>query len=246
MYCTRTVKYIYLSKGPKLDLKRGSEESGGTRPKELKLDLKRDRREVLFSDEEEPKRVRTARPSESSQASQQEPGPSQAAGRRLILPSKDLYASDSESDESKINRLDSRKPVTVKISRQSTTPKQATTGAACYDITSSQSIKLAPRQTTPVDVRLQTEIPTGYFMYLFSRSGLAKRGISTVGGIIDSDFRGDIKALLRNDSDEEFQVQRGQRITQAALLPKIEVQWKKEETLTSTDRGTRGFGSTGC
>ena len=234
------------AKGPKLDLKRGSEESGGTRPKELKLDLKRDRREIVFSDEEEPKRVRTARPSESSQVSQQEPGSSQASGRRLILPSKDLYASDSESDEGKITRLVAREPVTIKISRQSTTPKQATTGAACYDITSSQNIKLAPRQTTLVDVRLQAEIPTGYFLYLFSRSGLAKKGITTVGGIIDSDFRGEIKALLRNDSEEEFQVQRGQRITQATLLPKIEVQWKKEGTLTPTDRGTQGFGSTGC
>ena len=235
------------AKGPKLDLKRGAEELSEIQAKELKLDLKRERRETLFSDEEEPKRVRT---SVSSQASQQEPGPSrtsgQGTGRKLIIPSKELFASDSESDEGKIKQLDAWKPVTVKISRQSTTPKQATTGAACYDITSSQSIKLAPRQTTSVDIRLQAEIPAGYFIYLFSRSGLATKGISTVGGIIDSDFRGDIKALLRNDSDEEFQVQRGQRIAQAALLPRIEVRWKKEETLTSTDRGNRGFGSTGC
>ena len=145
--------------------------------------------------------------------------------------------STSESEEDKVGRLGGARPVPVFISAQSTLPKRATTGAACYDITAAQSTRLGPRRTAPVEVRLRATIPRGYFLWFFSRTGLATKGVTTIGGIGDRDPQNNIKVLLRNDRDEDFHIQKGQRITQAVLLPGIEAQWQKESELTSRGQG---------
>ena len=237
------------AKGPRLDStlrKREGEEiyqdyAQGGWPKGLKLDLKRG--PITRLARGEPKRPRTAQ-----EEGMDEPPTSSSWNktRRYIIPTKELLVSSgestSESEEDKVGRLGGARPVPVVISAQSTLPKRATTGAACYDITAAQSTRLGPRRTAPVEVRLRATIPRGYFLWFFSRTGLATKGVTTIGGIGDRDPQNNIKVLLRNDRDEDFHIQKGQRITQAVLLPEIEAQWQKESGLTSRGLGQQASG----
>ena len=88
-------------------------------------------------------------------------------------------------------------------------------------------------------------IPPGYFLLLLSRSGLACKGIVTLAGVIDSDYRGPVCALLANSSDENFILKKGQRCCQGVFLPTNDVCFEKKEKLDDTVRGIDGFGSTG-
>lgn len=128
-------------------------------------------------------------------------------------------------------------------------PVQATPGAAGRDLCSAEQIGIAFGETTMVHTGFQVEVPEGYELQVRSRSGLAVRGIfvTNAPGTIDSDYRGEICVLLSNMSENEscFNINVGDRIAQCLLAPVP--QWSSEEvdTLSSTDRGTGGFGSTG-
>jgi dUTP pyrophosphatase len=215
-----------------------------------KMDMKRRQPETPLSDEEEAKRARTrsategqpelrqsGKMSSSTTSLAKKPDKAWRRTKELVISSSD-ESLNSDSDEMK-------KLVAVGVDNESTVPKRATTGSACYDITAASTVILRPGKTTPVDLRLRVEIPDGYFLVLSSRSGLALKGITTQAGIIDSDYRGPVRALLRNESQEKFTVKKGQRITQAFLLPVINIDWTQKEDLDETTRGASGFGSTG-
>jgi dUTP pyrophosphatase len=135
--------------------------------------------------------------------------------------------------------------VEVEVLKGSTVPRKGSDGAAAYDLYSAQSYTLSPRTITAVDLNLQVAIPSGYYMQLGSRSGLCLKGLVIVGGIVDSDYRGPIQALVYNNSGELFKLCKGQRISQALVLAVEDVVWKTVDTLSDTVRGNRGFGSTG-
>ncbi|KAF8661610.1 hypothetical protein AX16_001300, partial [Volvariella volvacea WC 439] len=89
-------------------------------------------------------------------------------------------------------------------------------------------------------------IPIGHYGRVAPCSGLAfKSGVTAFGGTIDADYRGELKVLLRNDSDQEFKVRVGNRIAQLIIEPYAEVTPTQATTLGSTVRGASGFGSTG-
>ena len=95
---------------------------------------------------------------------------------------------------------------------------------------------------------LYIEPPEGYEAQIRPRSGLAaKFGITVLNtpGTIDSDYRGEIKVILVNLSDEEFAVNPGERIAQMVVAKHEKVEWVEVGTLETTDRGEGGFGSTG-
>ena len=125
----------------------------------------------------------------------------------------------------------------------------ATTGSACFDIaTSSSATTIAPGQSAVFDTGLAFEIPVGYVMKVYSRSGHGfKNGIrlSNTTGIIDSDYRGELKIKLHNDGTEPVTMYAGDRIAQALIEPVRQVEFELTEVLASPDRGTGGFGSTG-
>lgn len=133
-----------------------------------------------------------------------------------------------------------------KLSPYGLPPMRSTEGAAGYDLYSSHVDFLQPRSTTTISTDIAVEIPFGFYGQICDRSSLAKKGISVIGGVIDPDYRGAISVILRNNSDESCIIDKWDRIAQLILI-KIAIPdvILVEDELTPTERGEKGFGSTG-
>ena len=110
-------------------------------------------------------------------------------------------------------------------------------------------ITLGPLERALVPTGLFIELPIGYEAQIRPRSGLAiKHGISLVNapGTIDSDYRGEIKAIVVNLSNTPFIINNGERICQMIIARHERVEWLSAEQLTETARGAGGFGHTGA
>jgi dUTP pyrophosphatase len=127
-------------------------------------------------------------------------------------------------------------------------PAYATPGAAGMDIVSAEQLILRPGARHAVATGFAVSIPPGYEIQVRPRSGLAlKHGITVPNtpGTVDSDYRGEVKVILINHSDDNFPIQRGDRIAQLVLSPVTLARWDEVEDLDETARGAGGFGSTG-
>jgi dUTP pyrophosphatase len=110
------------------------------------------------------------------------------------------------------------------------------------------SIKLAPFQREAIPTGLFIALPEGFELQVRSRSGLSfKHGIVVVNspGTVDADYRGEIKVLLTNLSNEVYEIQDGDRIAQLVVAKHEHAVWTEVETLDETERGDGGFGHTG-
>lgn len=138
-----------------------------------------------------------------------------------------------------------------KLYEDSIIPTRGSLDAAGYDLYAhldSDSISLNPGETYMVGTGIAVEIPSGYFAAIFARSGIAsKRNLRPANcvGVIDSDYRGEIKVPLFNDSDKEQVLEKNERVAQMVIMPYLNVTFNLVEELSSTDRGQGGFGSTG-
>ena len=132
-----------------------------------------------------------------------------------------------------------------KLSREAITPSYGTNGAAAFDLYASAPVSGFTRVIVKTD--LAFEIPKGYAMLIKPRSGLAfKNQQHAFAGTIDSDYRGEVKVLLMNeDEDRPLIVNAGDRVAQAIIIPIPTVVFQEVTELSTTDRGTAGFGSTG-
>ncbi|MBR5819338.1 MAG: dUTP diphosphatase [Alistipes sp.] len=140
----------------------------------------------------------------------------------------------------------------VKIVNKSAfdTPFYATERSAGMDIKANieTPIALQPLQRAMVPTGLYIALPEGTEAQIRPRSGLAaKHGITVLNtpGTIDADYRGEIKVILVNLSNEEFTINPGERIAQMVVARYEKVEWDSVEVLDETERGTGGFGSTG-
>jgi len=127
-------------------------------------------------------------------------------------------------------------------------PAYATDGAAGMDIVAAESLTLRPGARAAVATGMALAIPPGWEVQVRPRSGLAlKNGITCLNtpGTIDSDYRGEVKVILANLSDEYFEVKRGERIAQLVPAQVQRAVLVEVEELDDTKRGTGGFGSTG-
>lgn len=132
-------------------------------------------------------------------------------------------------------------------------PKYETSASAGMDLKANigESIELAPLQRAMVPTGLFIELPVGYEAQVRPRSGLAaKHGISVLNapGTIDADYRGEIKVILVNLSNEPFAINPGERIAQMVVAKHERVDWVEVESveqLEESERGAGGFGSTG-
>ncbi len=109
-------------------------------------------------------------------------------------------------------------------------------------------ITLEPMERTLVKTGLFLEIPVGYECQVRPRSGLAlKKGITVLNapGTIDADYRGEVGVILINLSNEPFVIENGERVAQLVFARYEQAEWQETETLTTTERGAGGFGSTG-
>ncbi len=129
-------------------------------------------------------------------------------------------------------------------------PKYETIASAGMDLRAEldESVVLKPLQRTLVPTGLFIELPVGYEAQIRPRSGLAfKHGISVLNtpGTIDADYRGEVKVILVNLSDTEFEIKDGERIAQMIISAHEQADLEEVEVLSETDRGAGGFGHTG-
>ena len=138
----------------------------------------------------------------------------------------------------------------VKLNPNAHIPTQGSSLAAGYDLYAciSDEITIAPFETASIGTGLAIQPPHGYFGAIFARSGLAtKQGLRPANcvGVCDEDYTGEYIVALHNDTQFTRCVKNGDRIAQLVFLPCLDVNFKEEESLENTDRGSGGFGSTG-
>jgi len=129
-------------------------------------------------------------------------------------------------------------------------PSYATPFSAGMDLRANldQPVTLGPLERAMIPTGLHIELPAGYEAQVRPRSGLAaKHGISIVNapGTIDADYRGEIKVILVNLSNDPFTIEAGERIAQLVVARHEAVEWEPVEVLEESQRGSGGFGSTG-
>jgi len=129
-------------------------------------------------------------------------------------------------------------------------PNYATENAAGLDVRANieEPLTIKPLERLMVPTGLYVEIPEGYEIQVRPRSGLAaKHGITCLNtpGTIDPDYRGEIKVILANVSNNDFQLTPGERIAQLVVAQFMRIDWEPSDSLSDTSRGTGGFGSTG-
>lgn len=111
-----------------------------------------------------------------------------------------------------------------------------------------QPVTLEPGETRLISIGISMEIPVGYAGFVFARSGLAtKRHLAPANkvGVIDSDYRGEFFVPLRNHGPIPQTIEPGERIAQMILMPYLAANFLEAESLSDTQRGEGGFGSTG-
>ncbi len=134
----------------------------------------------------------------------------------------------------------------VKIEEDAKIPNYANLSDAGMDLFSIEEVVLKIGERQAIRTGIKTEIPDGYVGLVWDKSGLAlNNGIKTMAGVIDSGYRGEIKIVLINLGDEDFEIKKGQKIAQM-LVQKVErPEIELVDELNATERGENGFGSTG-
>ena len=137
-----------------------------------------------------------------------------------------------------------------RLSKEVSLPKYKTSGSSGMDLAANinANININPGKIAIIPTGLALSIPKGFEVQIRPRSGLAtKQKISVLNtpGTIDADYRGEIKVILINLSQESFKVEKGLRIAQMVVCPIVQAQLKEVDDLSETERGKGGFGSTG-
>lgn len=124
-------------------------------------------------------------------------------------------------------------------------PIHATEESAGFDIYSLIDLTINPGEIEKVSTGIALELPKGFYLRIEDRSGLAFKGIHRVGGIIDSDYRGEIFIILHNTKKEPYKIEKHDRIAQGIITPSYIAEFINVENLSETVRGEGGFHSTG-
>lgn len=142
-----------------------------------------------------------------------------------------------------------------KLNPEAKIPKRWSKGAVGYDLhacllsETGRPLKavVPPHSTTNIPTGLAVECPEGYFLFVVPRSGLAKHSITVTNspGLIDPDYRGEIRVLIHNGGHQHFWIEHEMRIAQLVILPITVGAVIEAKELSSTERGELGFGSTG-
>lgn len=142
--------------------------------------------------------------------------------------------------------------LTIRIINRSNNPlpRYETTGSAGMDLRAfiDNPVVLKPLGRALIPTGLFIELPDGFEAQIRARSGLAiKRGLTMLNspGTIDSDYRGEIKCIVVNLSDEVQTIEPGERIAQMVIARYEQIEWQQVELLEETERSAGGFGSTG-
>jgi dUTP pyrophosphatase len=138
-------------------------------------------------------------------------------------------------------------PLRILVHGPGQLPEYASDGAAGADLYASEAVLIAPSGRAVVRTGVHLEIPRGYVGLVWPRSGLAvKQGIDTLAGVIDSDYRGEVGVVLVNHGEEAFVVRPGERIAQLLIQQVERADFAPASSLSPSERGGGGFGSTGA
>lgn len=143
------------------------------------------------------------------------------------------------------------KALSPKIGREIPAPYYASAGAAAMDLHAclDAPVTIAAGGRAVIPTGIAIALPdAGYVALIFARSGLGiKHGIAPANcvGVIDSDYRGEIKVGLANSGGQDFTIRPGDRIAQMAVMPVLQAELRQVDALDETARGAGGFGSTG-
>ena len=133
-----------------------------------------------------------------------------------------------------------------KLDPRAVLPKRGSSMSAGLDIYSIEDLTIQPRERNLARTGLAVAIPEGYYGRIAPRSGLAaKNGLDVLAGVIDADYRGEIGCLLYNTSDETIHLPAQSKICQLILEKIITPAAVWEDDISTTQRGSGGFGSTG-
>lgn len=137
-----------------------------------------------------------------------------------------------------------------KLSENATIPKYSSEEAAGADLhaCNGNPITINPHETFMIHTDISLEMPKGIVALVFARSGLAsKKGLAPANkvGVIDSDYRGEIMVPLHNHTNIPVTIEDGERIAQIIFMPYLTADFIETDTLSDSERGTGGFGSTG-
>jgi dUTP pyrophosphatase len=136
--------------------------------------------------------------------------------------------------------------IEVRVTGSGQSPAYGSAEAAGADLRAAEDVTLRPGERTAIGTGIHVEIPVGHVGLVWPRSGLAVRhGLDTLAGVIDSDYRGEVRVVLVNHGQEAASLARGDRIAQL-LIQKVErADFRIVDRLEETGRGEGGFGSTG-
>lgn len=137
-----------------------------------------------------------------------------------------------------------------KLTETAILPERGSSYAAGYDLFADikEALELMPHTTAMIPTGLAMEIPEGYFGGVFARSGLASKESlrpANCVGVVDADYRGEVKVALHNDGDVVRVITPGQKVAQLVVVPFLSVEFDEVAELSETVRGAGGFGSTG-
>lgn len=126
-------------------------------------------------------------------------------------------------------------------------PVYSTDGSAGLDLFSAEEVEIPPGQWKLVGTGISIELPDGFEAQVRPRSGLALKGITVLNtpGTIDPDYRGEVRVILLNLSEQNFKVEKGMKIAQLVISKFERVKVEVVDSLSDTKRGEGGFGSTG-
>jgi dUTP pyrophosphatase len=118
-------------------------------------------------------------------------------------------------------------------------------GDLAADVSALEPAELAPGEIQAVRTGLVFEFPPEFGALVEDRSGLALKGICTLAGVIDPGYRGELKVVLINLGKGPFRINPGDRIAQLRIIRRVEGEFTEVDSVSSTERDERGFGSTG-
>jgi len=147
-----------------------------------------------------------------------------------------------------LNKTENNKTLEIKIKKlrdDAKIPTMSTEHCAGFDIYSVEDYEFSPGETHTISTGISLEIPTGKVLLIWDRSGLGSKGIHRFAGVIDSDYRGEIKIVLHNSNSYCFRISKGDRICQGIIQDYYIPIFKEVYSLSETERGEKGFGSSG-
>ncbi len=133
----------------------------------------------------------------------------------------------------------------LKLREDAKLPERKKEDDAGLDLYCIEDFEIEPNEIKAVSTGIAIEIPKGYFGLIKDRSGLSLKGIHVLAGVIDSNYRGEVKVVLINLGKEKIKFEKYSRIAQLIIIPYLKVNVKEVEKLSESEREDKGFGSTG-